>query len=128
VDFIDEAINQGQATAIVDRIDTTAPQATLVMYSPATTTNGNVLATLLTDKIITKPDGRDGPATGTMFTKTYTDTTTETVHFTDLVGNAGQTGITIDRIDRTTINATLTYLPDLPTKENVVATIHFDKP
>jgi glutamate dehydrogenase/leucine dehydrogenase len=53
VQFTDLAGNQGHTLATITQIDTTQPQAIAVMYSPSTTTNGNVTATLITDKPVT---------------------------------------------------------------------------
>jgi hypothetical protein len=85
IHFRDPAGNQGQATLNITRIDHSLPQAIAVMYSPATTTNGNVLATLITDKPVTLLGSGRTPsgviASGTQGdlalqrTKTFTDNT-----------------------------------------------------
>jgi hypothetical protein len=89
--FRDLAGNTGTATATVTRIDTLAPEATLVMYTPTTATNAPVIATLLTNKPVLRPLDWEGPATGTSFTQTFDDNFSGTVSFTDLVGKTGQT-------------------------------------
>jgi hypothetical protein len=61
--FTDEAGTQGMATVQIDRIDKLAPQALALMYSPSTLTNGKVKVTLLTDKRVEKPEGREGATT-----------------------------------------------------------------
>jgi hypothetical protein len=86
VNYSDLAGNTGQTTATVNRIDTTAPQSISLTYAPATATNQDVVATLITNEPIQTPSGRT-PIDQTTFTKRYTANTTETVSFSDLVGN-----------------------------------------
>ena len=50
--FIDAYGNTGSATAVVNRIDKTAPVATNVSYSPATNTNQPVTVTLVTSEAV----------------------------------------------------------------------------
>jgi hypothetical protein len=56
-------------------IDKDAPVATTLSYDPNTTTNSGVKVTLTTNEAVLLPDGWSGPATGTAFTKIYTDNT-----------------------------------------------------
>jgi hypothetical protein len=72
--FQDLASNQGDLVLYIDRIDTTAPLATFVSYSPATATNGDVTVTLVTDTPIQTPNGRTS-LSQTTFTKTFVDNT-----------------------------------------------------
>ncbi|MDR3169209.1 MAG: hypothetical protein LBU27_05660 [Candidatus Peribacteria bacterium] len=83
--------------------------------------------TLETSERVYRPDGWSGSATGTVFTKSFTGNTTETVVFYDHVNNQGSTGISITRIDTTAIIPTLTYSPSTATSEKVTATISFNK-
>jgi hypothetical protein len=53
--------------------------------------------------------------------KTYTGNATETLAFTDLAGNAGSTGILIDRIDTTVPTATIAYSTTGATNQPVAA-------
>jgi hypothetical protein len=135
--FTDPAGNSGQATAIVDRIDTTPPHTTLLSYSPSTTTNGNVLATLVADEPITLLGSGRTPsgviASGTQGdvalqrTKEFTDNTGITLDFVDAVGNPASTQLSITRIDRTPAIPTIIYSPATATNTNVIATISFNK-
>jgi hypothetical protein len=143
VQFTDLAGNQGHTLATITHIDTTQPHALAIMYSPSTTTNGNVTATLITDKPVTVLNsGRVAfdangvviatpyEATGVAISRQYefTDNTTETIDFTDLAGNTGDTTVNITRIDRTSPTPTITYTPSTATNQNVVASLTFDKP
>jgi hypothetical protein len=47
----------------ISNIDTTAPYATNVTYSPTTATSGNVTVTITANKTIQKPTGRNGSTT-----------------------------------------------------------------
>jgi hypothetical protein len=94
--------NTGEVEVNITWIDKKAPTAT-VEYTPNSATNNEVTATLTVSESILKPDGWEGPATGTIFTKRYTTDTTETVEFKDLVGNAGTKEINITRIDKSVI-------------------------
>jgi hypothetical protein len=58
---------------------------------------------------------------------TYTGNATETLAFTDLAGNAGSTGITIDRIDTTAPTATLEYSTTGATNQPVEVTLTLNK-
>jgi hypothetical protein len=53
VSFSDLAGNTGQTTATVNRIDKTSPQVLATIYTPATTTNGNVGVMIITDEPVT---------------------------------------------------------------------------
>jgi uncharacterized protein YerC len=124
----------GSTTTTITRIDKTAPQATLVMYNPATATNGNVEVRITLDETgRMEGNGRTSPTPpsqeglSTTWTKVFTDNTGLTVSFFDLVGNAGSTGILIDWIDRSGIIPTITYIPSTPTSGDVVASITFNK-
>ena len=50
--FIDAYGNTGSVTAVVNRIDKTAPEAVSVSYLPNTNTNGNVEVTLTTSEAV----------------------------------------------------------------------------
>jgi hypothetical protein len=51
--FEDAAGNRGSKTALVDRIDKTAPQAVIVTYAPSRLTHQEVIATLYADEPVT---------------------------------------------------------------------------
>jgi hypothetical protein len=93
--FEDRVGNQGQATVAITRIDKVAPQALAVVYTPNTKTTGDVAVMLFMDKVVKPIEGWAG-GTGMMFSKIFTNNTSEKVYFTDLAGNVGNTGIFID--------------------------------
>jgi pimeloyl-ACP methyl ester carboxylesterase len=124
-EFADAAGNTGTTPAIVSRIDTTNPIATDVLYVPNNNTNQPVLVTLTINEPVLAIPGRTG--TGTTWFKTYTANVNETVLFYDLVGNAGSTGIFIDRIDTSLLVGSISYNPTGPTSGDVVASISFNK-
>jgi hypothetical protein len=97
--FADAAGNTGATTYAVHWIDKNAPQAISLTYAPQVFTTGGVTATLITDEVVFLPIGWSGAATGTTFTKWYTENVNGTVVFSDLVGNQGSTGILITRTD-----------------------------
>jgi hypothetical protein len=86
----DLAGNTGEAEVEIHRIDKTPPHLTTILYSPAMPTHQDVEVTIEASESIQKPNGRTGPTTGTIFTKTYTGNGNDTVTFYDLVGNQGQ--------------------------------------
>jgi hypothetical protein len=97
--FADAAGNTGAAPYAVTWIDKILPQAISLTYDPQLFTTGGVTATLITDEAIFLPIGWSGAATGTTFTKLYTENVNGTIVFSDLVGNQGSTGILITRTD-----------------------------
>jgi hypothetical protein len=125
----DTAANTSTVDVNIQWIDKTSPQATSVSYNPTSTTSGTVVVTLTTNEVVNKPATRSGNATGTVFTKSYTaNVTGQLVMFTDLVGNSGSTGVTISWIDTGAIVPKVTYSTTGATKDDVVATITFNKP
>jgi hypothetical protein len=128
INFQDLASNQGTDLVQIDRIDTISPEVTLIMYSPQTTTNGSVIITLITNEAILLPLDWEGPATGTMFTRTFLYNTGFELSFTDLVGNPATTDILIDRIDTTPTVPSVSFSPATATNTDVIASISFDKP
>jgi hypothetical protein len=79
--------NTGTAEIHINYIDKTAPTAINLTYNPSSYTNTGVEVTLETSEWVYLPAGRNGNATGTMFTKTYATNTTGTVTFYDHVYN-----------------------------------------
>ncbi|MDR2541320.1 MAG: hypothetical protein LBD11_06235 [Candidatus Peribacteria bacterium] len=112
----------------INRIDKYAPYATNVTYTPSTNTNGSVTATLTVNETVTLPAGRNGNATGTIFTKIFSANTGITLTISDLVGNMDTTGITINWIDKTAVTGSIAYSPNTNTNQDVNATITFNKP
>jgi hypothetical protein len=115
--FHDDYGNQGSETAIVTRIDKTAPTCS-VIYNPSTNTNGEVIANLT---------NCSETITGTALSYTFTGNGNYTFTFTDLVGNMGSTIANVNWIDKTAIIPTLTYSITGATNQNVTATISFNK-
>lgn len=115
--------NTGSTQAVVNWIDKVKPEGT-ISYSTTSWTNQDVTATLTTTKVVTKPSGWSGAATGTSFTKTYSANITETVSFSDLVTNTNSVTVSIANIDKTApVCGTWSYSPTVPTSGNVVATL-----
>lgn len=83
----DLAGNTGNVEVFIDFIDTSAPVAVNVTYTPDTATSGNVQVTLEVDRPVKPIAGWNG-ATGTIFTKTYTDNILTTVIFYDHRGKS----------------------------------------
>ena len=99
------------------------PEGT-ISYSTTNWTNQDVVATLTTTKVVTKPSGWSGAATGTSFTKSYSVNTTETVNFSDLVTNTNSANVSITNIDKTApVCGSWSYSPTVPTSGNVIATL-----
>jgi hypothetical protein len=115
--FRDDYGNQGNETALVSRIDKTAPTCSIT-YTPDTNTNGDVTAAL---------SNCSETITGTTPSHTFTANGSYTFHFTDLVGNTGSTTATVHWIDKTAIIPTITYNQTGQTNQDVTATISFNK-
>jgi hypothetical protein len=85
---------------VVGWIDTVVPQATVVLYTPNIMTTGNVVAHLFLNEAVLPVGVGWVKVTDTYFTKVYLNNVSETVQFTDLAGNVGQTGIVITQIEK----------------------------
>ncbi|GHV23181.1 hypothetical protein FACS1894176_04680 [Bacteroidia bacterium] len=112
--------NNGSEIATVTRIDKISPTCD-VSYSPATNTNGNVVASLTncSETII---------VTNTPNTNyTFTGNGSFTFQFSDPAGNTGSALATVTRIDASAIQATISYTPDTATSGNVQSLISFNK-
>ncbi len=115
-DFIyrDLAGNTGTTTANVNRIDTTAPTATII-YSLTGTTNQDVVASI---------SGFSEEITGLNTTEyTFTDNGSFDFTYQDMLGNIGTTTAIVNRIDKAPITASISYSPSSRTNGNVTATI-----
>jgi hypothetical protein len=125
-EFVDSYGNTGSETATVWRIDKEAPYATQVTYDPNIATNTNVKIIVTINEPVQAISGRNG--TGTTRNKTYDNNVSTEINFSDLVGNAGSTGIYIDWIDtkKPGVKST-TYDPDTATSGDVVVTLTADK-
>ncbi|GHV23176.1 hypothetical protein FACS1894176_04700 [Bacteroidia bacterium] len=119
--------NQGSETAIVSRIDKTAPTCSII-YTPNTNTNQNVIASLTNcSETITVLPPYEGGQGGSGTTYTFTGNDSFTFSFSDLVGNTGSTTATVNRIDKTAIIPTIAYDITGATNQNVTATLSFNK-
>ena len=99
----DKAGNTGATKTFGFTVDNTAPTVVDVQYSPATLTNGNVVATLTTDSDVTLTTGGWNAVGGssTVFQKTFTSNVDgDIVDFYDTAGNLGQASVTINWIDK----------------------------
>jgi hypothetical protein len=118
-EFVDAAGNTGSATATVSNIDKIPPEAS-IDYAPATATNQPVVATLtLTGGFVTSAGGN---------THTFTENGAFTFTFEDTAGNTGSAVATVDWIDTTPSDATITYSTTSLTNQDVVATITLTDP
>ena len=119
--YEDEAGNQGSATAKVDWIYKGEPKAT-IEYSETNLTNQDVTATITFDRenvTITNNEGNN--------TYTFEENGEFTFEYADLLGNTGTTTVTVDWIDKVAPVATIEYSTTEATREDVTATINFDK-
>ena len=119
--YEDEAGNQGSATAKVDWIYKGEPKAT-IEYSETNLTNQDVTATITFDRenvTITNNEGNN--------TYTFEENGEFTFEYADLLGNTGTTTVTVDWIDKVAPVATIEYSTTEATREDVTATISFDK-
>ncbi len=99
----DKAGNTAPTKTFGFTVDNTSPTVVDVQYSPATLTNGNVIATLTTDGAVTLTAAgwSSVGGSGTVFQKTYTSNVDDDiVDFYDAAGNLGQASITINWIDK----------------------------
>ncbi len=120
-EFKDAAGNIGTATAKVDWIDKTVPNAT-VEYSTMEPTNQDVTITIEFDEENVRILNNNGSNT-----YTFTENGEFTFDFTDEAGNMGSTTATVDWIDKVAPNATVNYNITELTNQDVTATISFDK-
>ena len=87
-----------------------------VTYSPNTETNGQVIATITTNKRVKKVDGWTLSSDGKSLTKAYTANTTETVHLED------EYGMTKDVLVKVTNIIDRTQKPTSEPKDDTIAT------
>ena len=116
--FVDEAGNEGNATANVDWIDKIAPVATIT-YSTTNYTNQDVIASITFDEENVTVEGGD--------TYTFTENGDYTFTFVDEAGNRGTATASVDWIIKTLPNAKIEYSTKSLTNQDVVATISFDR-
>jgi hypothetical protein len=120
--FVDHVGNTGSKTATVNWIDKTLPQITNLTYTPDSATSGNVEVSITLNEAGIMA-GRS-TSDNLTFTKIYSANVTETLNFTDVVGNANSTGIFINWIDKTLPVATnVSYSPSTATNGSVEVTL-----
>lgn len=120
-EFINSKGIKGTATAEVNNIDKTMPNAK-IEYSTEELTNGNVIATVTFDKkdvTITNNEGNN--------TYTFTENGEFTFEFIGPAGNAGTAIAKVSWIDKTAPIATIKYSAEYKTNQDIVATITFNK-
>lgn len=117
--FHDEAGNEAEMTAIVDFIDKELPQA-IVTYSPDTWTTESVTATV---QFINETEPVRVLNNGGQLEYMFHENGSFTLHYVDVAGNAGQTTLTVDWIDREAPTGTLLYSSLGWTNQDVLVTL-----
>jgi len=117
-EFIGPAGNKGVAIAKVTWIDKKVPEA-IISYSTLNPTNQGVIATISFDEEDVEVEGGN--------TYTFTDNGEHIFNFVDKAGNKGMKLAKVTWIDKTLPVGTITYSTEEPTKEDVIASITFDK-
>lgn len=107
-EFKDTQGNTGVAEGVIDQIDKTPPQAEAILNTTAPTRD-SVKVTLVVDKVIQKPDGREGDDIGYVFTKVYTENVDEEVVVTDLAGNVETAAVVVANISDTAPSCEISY-------------------
>ncbi len=136
--FADAEGNNGSITAKVDWIDRLAPTMD-VAFSPETFTNQAVVVTITgadspadVDNIMSGLTGLTWTASDNVsyaeqgagvYTLTFSDNASVQVTLPDKAGNVVQQTIEVDWIDQEPPSFILNYSTELPTKDNVVATL-----
>ena len=127
----DIAGNETVVTYNVSNIDKTAPVAN-VNYSTTDLTNEKVKVTISANEKIQKPtentyDDWVLSEDGTSVSRDYTINTNETVTIKDIAGNSSDVRVTINNIDKSTLETRAVYSTSVPTKEGVTVTIFANK-
>ncbi|MDD3868316.1 MAG: BspA family leucine-rich repeat surface protein [Candidatus Absconditabacteria bacterium] len=125
VEFRNSLGTTGSAVVMISWIDKVAPTGSIA-YTPATITNGNVIATLTTSERIGTPAGWT-KLDDTTYIKVFTANESGVVLLYDEVGNEGTVSYEITWIDKTAIVGTINYSTTGNTNEDVTATISFNK-
>ncbi|MDR6555359.1 immunoglobulin-like domain-containing protein [Paenibacillus qinlingensis] len=119
--YRDTAGNEQEFVAAVDRIDKTAPVAT-IQYSENLKTRSDVRTTVLADEPITVI-GNNGNTT-----YDFTSNGSYTFVVKDRAGNQNSVTATVNYIDRTPPLPRLSYSTSAPTKDDVIVTVDADEP
>ena len=121
ITVLDLVGNQATVDISIANIDRVAPEVS-VSYNNTNPTNGDVTATITSDKDLQDIEGWT-KVSATEFTKTYEENTNESVEVKDLAGNTATANIEITNIDKTAPEINVTYSTEDPTNVSVVATI-----
>lgn len=125
VSFTDLAGNSVNAIVNIGNIDKTKPVLNEVVYSTTQKTNADVTATFTSNENLVAPSGWTKTENSGTFTykKVYSQNATETVTFSDNVGNSVSKNISITNIDKIAPTATVEYSTTSATNKDVIVTI-----
>jgi len=112
-------------TKVINVQETVAPIG-VASYSKTAPTNQDVTVTITTDKPINTPIGWT-KVDDKVFTKIYTSNTAEIITIGSGSGVDSTVNVSIGNIDKTSINATVTYSIIMPTQLDVLAEIVTNK-
>lgn len=118
----DHAGNSAKTNTRTVIVETPPPITAEIEYSPSTTTNGNVTATLKPSEAVTVTNNGGSP------TYTFSENGYFTFEFKNAAGNTGAAIAVVDWIDKTPPSATVSYSTTRPTNGDVVATITPSEP
>ena len=112
----------GQVSVTITNTDNVPPTAS-VSYSTTNLTNENVMVEITSNEALQEVTGWTLSTDKKKLTKTYTANASETVTIKDLVGNTASVEISIENIDKTAPELTVSYNPTTATNGKVTATI-----
>lgn len=96
----DASTNQSTSTSVSITKDTVGPSMSAAGYSTTLPTSGSVVATITTAEDVAAPSGWTKSGSGPYsFAKTYSSNATESVIFTDSIGNQTTVNVSITNID-----------------------------
>ncbi len=120
-EFVNSKGIKGTATAVVNNIDKTMPNAK-IEYSTTEPTNRSVTATIVFDKENVRIINNEGNNT-----YTFTENGTFEFEFIGPAGNTGKATAKVNWIDKVAPVATITYSAEYKTNQDIVATISFNE-
>ncbi len=127
-EFVDEDGNTGSATATVDWIDKTVPNA-IVKFSTTEPTNQEVIATITFDKPnVTILSNNIQPTETGEYNITFEENTQYQLRFSDALGNIGTQTVGVDWIDKEPPTADLVYSTTHLTDQPVTVTLEPNEP
>ena len=127
VTVYDKVGNHANISVNVNFIDKSKPNLS-VSYSPSTTTNQNVTATITSDKPVREPSGWTYGANNKTLTKLFTSNDSETVTVYDQIGNYSTIFVNVNFIDKDPPRLSVNLDPSTSTNQNVTATITSNEP